>query len=157
MDIKNLGPVNHSSLNTPLVDDPTERPYHLKCIVVCKHVTFEDEQSKGKSNGETTNVYLLPDQSSQMELFMAAWVPQHANEHFELAVLLGRPFNAPARCSVHRATQHMAEPHMMVMSQEAEASLISFFNANLEAAKQDRLRLRIDVTTLPASQEGILG
>lgn len=158
IDFKNAQPVQPSAPGAnPALDDPTERSYRLKCYVFCKRVTFLDEQSQGTFNNETVNVYLIPDQSTQMQLFYGAWLPEKRDEHHELAVLLGNPGNIPARCSIHRWTKHMQKPHLMVMSQEAENSLIKFFNANLAAARTDPYRLRIDVTTLPASQETILG
>lgn len=102
---------------------PTELRYHLKCKVLVKEVTYQDHQSKGVTNITEKLVYLIPQESSQRDLFFAAWLPDTREEHFEIGFLAGFPLNGFARGCIKRRNNTIDEHHIFVMSKGAEEDI----------------------------------
>jgi hypothetical protein len=160
-DFRNLEPVqpNTPPADASLAEEATERHYRLKCFVICKRFSFEDEQSNGVSNNTTVSAFLIPDQSTQMQLFFDAWLPLQGEEKLynEVAVMIGHPVQSKIRVAVHKPTQIMQKPHMVAMTERGEHILIKFFNGRVRAARANPLALRIDVVVLKGSEENSLG
>ncbi len=136
--------------------DPAEKAleetYHLKCKVLVKDISYRDYQSQGEGAMLTEEmVFLLPQESTQRDLFFNAWLPEleqnpvtkeFESGHSEVACQSGHPIYGYFKCSVHRADERVREPYMFVMSKSSEEEL------KLLRGKD------ILVTVLPDSQEG---
>lgn len=104
----------------------TQREYELKCKV--KVIDQNWRHYTGK-NIEDKAVVLIPKDSSQKDLFMAAWLPEDSTEHFEVVATIGHPVHSPMRCSVHRRNQLWSnDHHLYVMSKAVVDELIHMHN-----------------------------
>lgn len=113
---------------------PTEKQYHLRCKVLVQSKTVDQERVGGKiTRIETKMVYLLPLESTQRDLFYAAWMPEvdeddaanfGGTSSYEIGLLLGSPVSGPARATFHRANREVpAQPHIFIMSLGASKDL----------------------------------
>ena len=134
--------------------DPTEREYHLNCKVVIKEVSYADHQSTETKQVARKLVYLVPDESTQRNKFLDAWLPRFAatsddvlndpSASCEIVFLMGHPFKQPARGAVMAANHRCGEHHIYLM------------NLGLTQLLCDQLfdgRV-VPVTVLPSSYDG---
>jgi hypothetical protein len=134
---------------------PTEETYHLKCRVVIKDVSYEDQQSKGNTQATAKMVFLVPESSTQKDLFLAAWLPETVEEWHEVALMIGAPINGPCRAAVMRKNARMDEHHIFMMSVGAGEDLIQ----EIEGQKKRWTWLNkraISVTVLPEAEDQLL-
>lgn len=111
---------------------PTERRYTFTCRVVAKDVTYEDEQSKGRETVTEKLVFLLPDQSTQRDLFYNAWLPETADEPVEIVCETGHPVYGMFRSALWRRSQFVGDIHLFVMSKGAEETLKALDGRRIE-------------------------
>jgi hypothetical protein len=102
---------------------PTESRYNLKCKVLVKEVSYLDEQSKGASRISEKFVYLIPQESTQRDLFFAAWLPDTREEKYELGFTCGHPVSGFARGCIRRRNAEIGDHHIFVMSKGAEEDI----------------------------------
>jgi len=102
---------------------PTEIRYFMKCKVLVKEVSFEDEQSKGKSQVNDKFVYLIPEDSTQRTKFLMTWLPDTNLECQELGCEIGHPVFALFRAALWRETEHLKQIHIMVLTKSTEELL----------------------------------
>lgn len=102
---------------------PTERRYRFSCKVIAKDVTYTDEQSTGTFQVTEKLVFLLPQQSTQRDLFFSAWLPDTDEQPTEVGCEMGAPLYSTFRCALWRRTQFVGDIHLFVMSKGAEESL----------------------------------
>lgn len=105
--------------------DPQEemlkRDYHLKCKIIVKDISYDDEQSKGVQKITEKMVFLKPYESTQRTMFFNAWLPETKEEHFELACTAPYPIDGFFKASIHRVDDRFTEGHyLFVMSRGAE-------------------------------------
>jgi hypothetical protein len=100
-----------------------ERRYNLKCKVIAKDCSYEDEQSTGNSQVTEKLVFLLPQDNQERTLFYNAWLPEDAESHVELGVTMGHPLYSTFRSALWRATPFVREIHLFVMTKGAEEIL----------------------------------
>ena len=112
--------------------EPTEQRYHLKCKIQVKEVTYDDCQSKGTTQNTEQMVYLIPKESTQLDLFLSAWLPDDEMESYEVGLLIGHPVNGPCRASVHRQDGNLSQPYLFVMSRGAEEDLKQMAGRDIE-------------------------
>lgn len=110
-------------MNLNPAPQPTERRYRFKCKVIAKDVTYTDEQSTGTFQVTEKLVFLLPEQSTQRDLFYSAWLPDTDEEPAEVGCEMGHPLYSTFRCALWRRTQFVGDIHLFVMSKGAEESL----------------------------------
>lgn len=110
---------------------PTERTYQLKCKVVAKNVSYEDEQSTGVQMVSEVFTFLIPEPSTQRDLFYSAWLPETTKECIEVVCQAGYPIYSPFRCALWRRTQHVGEIHLFVMTKAVEEELKLMNGENL--------------------------
>lgn len=102
---------------------PEEMRYALKAKVVAKEVTYFDEQSTGTVQVTEKLVFLVPEQSTQRDLFFSAWLPDSPEKPVEVVCQGGHPVYTPFRAALWRRSQHVGEIHLFVMSKGAEEVL----------------------------------
>lgn len=102
---------------------PTERRYRFKAKVIAKDVTYTDEQSTGTFQVTEKLVFLLPEQSTQRDLFYSAWLPDTDHEPIEVGCEIGHPVYSCFRAALWRRTQFVGDIHLFVMSKGAEELL----------------------------------
>lgn len=104
--------------------DKAEREtYTLKCKVVVKEIPYVDEQSKENVQRTDQMVFLVPEQSTQMELFFFAWLPEDPDTHHEIAMKAGHPVYGYFKGAVMRRNDRCNQHHIFVMSRGAEEDL----------------------------------
>lgn len=101
---------------------PAERRYTFACKVVAKEVTYLDEQSTGNQLVNEELVFLIPEQSTQRDLFYAAWLPDTDAEPSEIVCEAGHPVYGAFRSALWRRSQFVGDIHLFVMSKGAEES-----------------------------------
>jgi hypothetical protein len=109
------------------ITQPTELRYNLKCKILIKEVTYQDHQSKGVTNVTETLVYLIPQESTQRDLFYAAWLPDTREERFEIGFTVGHPINGFVRGCIKRRNETIKDHHIFIMSKGAEEDLKDYF------------------------------
>lgn len=129
---------------------PENKKYRFHCHVHSRKVGFEDIQGKGKKQEVKTQteadlIFLVPDDSSEADRFLAAWLPDTDDETFEILLQMPRPVYGMCRVAIRRASQWMPRPHLQVMSLGAETRLLSYLSENKEA--------RIEVVSQPSEAE----
>lgn len=108
---------------------PTEQKYHLKCSIVKKKISYIDTQSDGVGKlMEADFIYLVPQESSQRDLFLDAWLPDTRGEVVEVGCRAGNPICGYFRGYIRRANNIINKPHIGIMSLGAEQDLIDFHN-----------------------------
>lgn len=134
---------------------PTQETYRLKCRVVIKEVSYEDEQSKETKLNTARMVFLVPKEGTQRDLFFAAWLPDSVEEWFEVALSVGAPINGPCRAAIMRKNARMDAHHLFVMSAGAEEDLLQEFGGTKKSWTLFRNR-DIEVEVLPETEDKIL-
>jgi hypothetical protein len=102
---------------------PEERRYIVTCRVLVKEVSYEDEQSTGTTTVTESLVFLLPEQSTQRDLFYNAWLPDTADTPVEIVCEAGHPVYGMFRAALWRRSQFTGDIHLFVMSKGAEEEL----------------------------------
>jgi hypothetical protein len=102
---------------------PEDLTYYLNCEVIVKEVPYEDEQSTGTTQQTDLMVFLRIKESSQRDLFYAAWLPDMDDESHEVVCRAGNPIDGYFRCAVFRRSKNFQEKHLFVMSKGAEEEL----------------------------------
>jgi hypothetical protein len=100
--------------------------YHLRCKVLVKECTYEDQQSKGNQNISEKLVFLVPEDSDERTRFFIAWLPDTLDSFQELGIEMGHPVFSAFRAALYRkSTFHPELPdnHIFVMSKGAEEIL----------------------------------
>jgi hypothetical protein len=105
--------------------EPTERRYNLSAKVTVKHVTYRDEQSKGISNAEADIVCLIPQESTERDLFFGAWLPDTLDGSHELGIMMGHPVGGTFRAAIRHGNEWCREKHLFVMTKWVEDILKS--------------------------------
>ena len=100
-----------------------ERRYNLRCKVLVKDCSYEDEQSTGNTQTTEKLVFLIPEDNEQRTLFYMTWLPDMADECQELGASMGHPMYSTFRLALWRATPFVREIHLFVMSKGAEEIL----------------------------------
>jgi hypothetical protein len=100
-----------------------EKRYYLSCKVLAKDCSYEDEQSTGTTMVSEQLVFLIPNTSTERDLFYSAWLPENPNDPQELGVTMGHPVYSTFRAALWRATEYVREIHLFVMSKGAEEIL----------------------------------
>jgi hypothetical protein len=114
------------------VKKPTERTYTFTCEVVAKDVTYADEQSTGITMVTEKLVFLLPEQSTQRDLFYNAWLPDTDQQPQEVGCETGHPVYSTFRAALWRRSQFVGDIHLFVMSKGAEESLKALHGRRIE-------------------------
>lgn len=128
---------------------PTNRKYDIKCQIKVIHKGFK--LFSGRQTDEDM-VILIPEQSSEMEAFLDAWLPITLTDQEEAAGMvikptellsdIKEPFQKRARLALCHRDQFSKEKHyLMVMTHEVEEKLLT--------RKGEKVLLRI----LPESVE----
>lgn len=94
--------------------------FNLKCRVVCKAVSYLDQQSSTTSFITEDFVYLIPQESTQRDLFLDYWLPDMSNEVSEIGLRAGAPIYGNFRACLKRPNNIIDMPHIFVMSRGAE-------------------------------------
>lgn len=119
--------------------EPDERTFQLKCKVVVKEISVVDDDRKFTRRV----VLLVPEDNDQRSMFLATWLPDTAEQHYELVGFVKSPIDSPARLSVHRRNQRHDNHHLFMMSKGVEEIIL-----------ENRLEGKfLDVTILPASMD----
>jgi len=100
-----------------------EHRYQLKAKVIVKDVTYTDEQSTGTSQVTDKLVFLIPEDSTQRDLFYTAWLPDDPDSPQEVVCQAGHPVYSTFRAALWRRTQHVGDIHLFVMSKGTEEVL----------------------------------
>lgn len=100
------------------LDPKTNRKYHLICQV--RKIRRSWRHVRGNLV-ESDMVLLVPVYNDECGLFLNAWLPDMADEHFELAAVIGSPIFSPARLSIHRKGNHYTEFHYLFVMSEGVA------------------------------------
>jgi hypothetical protein len=118
-----------------IVQRTTLDRFHLNCKVVSKRIAYREHQSKGKEWNESAEVILLlPQQSTEADCFYSAWLPEKLTEaeiaqtkeykpYSELVMETGYPINGYFRGAVEWGNHLIPQPHIFVMTREAEEKL----------------------------------
>jgi hypothetical protein len=114
------------------VKKPTERSYTFNCHVVVKEVTYSDEQSTGTKLVTEKLVFLMPEQSTQRDLFYSAWLPDTDATPQEVGCEMGHPVFSTFRAALWRRSQFVGDIHLFVMSKGAEELLKPLEGRRLE-------------------------
>jgi hypothetical protein len=99
--------------------------YHLRCKVIVKDCTYEDQQSKGNQLIAERLVFLYPEESDERTRFYMAWLPD-AESYQEIGCEMGHPVFSAFRAALYRkSTFHtdLQDNHIFVMSKGAEEIL----------------------------------
>jgi hypothetical protein len=135
---------------------PTELHYHLKCLIVKKKISFLNEQSKGIEHAEIKTddfIYLIPQESTQTDLFFAAWLPDISKEVNEIGCRVGSPVYGLLRAYVRRANNIIQRPHIGIMSKGAEDDIIKYYNSKTGFLRKS---VYIEVETLGEHEDSML-
>ena len=100
-----------------------QQRYQLKCKVVVKEVTYQDEQSTGTTNVSESLVFLTIEPSTQRDLFYSVWLPDTVETPTELVCQAGHPVYSTFRCALWRRSQFVGDIHLFVMSKGTEEVL----------------------------------
>lgn len=95
----------------------TKNKYHLKCKVFFYEKGFVDSFDRQR---QEEMVCLIPQQSTQQQLFYMAWLPEHPEDHFELTMLMPYPVNAACRGAIRLPGKDCKEPNIFVMTKYVE-------------------------------------
>ena len=118
-----------------IVQRTTQDRFHLICKVTTKRISYRDHQSRGKQSNETADVILLlPIQTSEADCFYSAWLPEKLTEeemaqtkdykpYSEVVMEAGYPINGYFRGAVEWGNHLIPQPHIFVMTKEAEERL----------------------------------
>ncbi len=99
---------------------PTQIRYFLKCKVVVKDVSYDDEQSTGVQKVTENFVYLIPQEGTQRTKFLMTWLPDTDLECQEIGCEIGHPVYSLFRAALWRRTVHMEQIHIMVLTKATE-------------------------------------
>lgn len=102
---------------------PEEQRYNIKCKVIAKEVTYADEQSTGTVNVTEKLVFLVPQASTQRDLFFSTWLMDTIEQPSEVVCVCGHPVYSTFRAALWRRTQFVGEIHLFVMSKGTEEIL----------------------------------
>jgi hypothetical protein len=129
--------------------------YFLKCKLVVKETTYLDSQSKGEKLMTERFVYLIPELSTQRDLFLSAWLPETPDKGEEIGLMIGAPVNGFVRACLKRKNKNIDNHHIFVMSRGAEEDLKDYYDS-----KKGFLGLRrsiyLDVEVLGDHEENSL-
>ena len=118
--------------------------FYLTVKVISKRITFEDLQSRGKrSNQEANIIMLVPEDSTEADLFLNAWLPdQYSEEQLkethgvkdwsEVVFECGRPVFGFFRGALRRADKLSTRPYIFVMTKSAEEALELFVGKKIQ-------------------------
>ena len=141
--------------------DPTKFSYTLRCKVLVKEFSHDDEQSKETFRRTSKGVFLLPQQSSTTERFFDAWLPECRNnapdkriagegpQYNEVGCRAGYPVDGHFRCAVMRRKSwpHDVDSHyLFVMHLGAQRDLLEYWEGSPDA--------EVIVEVLPATESG---
>lgn len=99
-----------------------QRRYMLRCKVLVKNCSYEDEQSTGTTIVSEELVFLLPQVSTERDKFYIAWMPSE-EAYQELGVEAAHPLFSTFRVSLFPRSNNLNEPHLFVQSKGAEEIL----------------------------------
>lgn len=119
-------------------NDPTMREYVIRAKVkVVKQSWFQ-----GLLGGKTEfkAALLIPEEGDSTTMFYSAWLPDAANEHFEIVMEFGHPVYGTCRAAVLRQGKFYQKPHIFIMSKGVEEILV----------KKDGMRIE-NIKILPAA------
>lgn len=102
-------------------DELTKLKYPIRCKIKKKRLSGID--SKGKLC-EDDVVLLIPIQSTSMQSFLYAWLPDDPSETFEINTFIPHPINSYCRCKIRRKNKDCDEHHLFVMSHGCEQELL---------------------------------
>ena len=127
--------------------DGTWDEYKLRCQI--KYIPKRGYINWQGHQYESDFVLLVPDQSTEMMKFFAAWLPDDEKE-IEIVTFIGAPVIEQCRCYVRRKDEKCRDSHyLQVMSLHAEDAL-----KNLRTPWYERFRgRRIDVNVFSANKE----
>lgn len=103
--------------------DPTQREYNIVCSVFIKTIQTTD---LGRTFPRTV-AYLVPDVNhTEVIRFLNAWLPENAEERFEIGTNLATPVNSPCRVAIMRGNEKCPHHHLFVMTKAVEEDLIRY-------------------------------
>jgi hypothetical protein len=133
----------------------TQNRYELKCKVLIRERSYQDEQSQGVTQVTEKMAYLIPCESSERDRFLSAWLPDTDEEHFEVGLLIGHPVHGPARATVHRKSREVPEHHLFIMSRGVEEELKKFSESGWKALRAIQKKT-VHLTVLSENEELII-
>lgn len=92
--------------------EATKKEYHISCKV--RVVGQNWRHYKGKTI-EDKAVVLIPNQSTEAQKFLNAWLPEDHSEHFEIVGEIAHPVYSACRMSIHRANKLVPDTHHLYM------------------------------------------
>ena len=124
-------------------NDLTQRRYHLSCKTRFYRKTVRDELPNGTTKVyERTLVFLIPQDSDERTRFLMAWLPDTAEDYYEMSSFVSSPVDSPSRLSVHRSDARCERHYLLVMSKGVEDILLKMREGTL-----------INVQVLKASED----
>ena len=115
----------------------------LKCKVLVKAVTYEDEQSKGSSKVTEDMVFLIPQEGDQRSFFFNKWLPDTEMDAYEIGMEAGHPIHGVFRGCVKRGNRDCKEHHIFVMSRSAEEHLKNTKKSIFNKLKNRYIRIQV--------------
>lgn len=132
----------------------TKNRYELKCQVIVKETTYDDEQSQGTTRNTEKMAYLVPQESSERDRFLMAWLPETDEENFEVGLMIGHPVHGPARAAIRRKNREVPEHHLFIMSRGAEEELKAFSDEGWKVLRA--LQKKTVIVTVLSEDEELL-
>ena len=94
-----------------------DRSYHLKCTVKIGEAWWQDGAGK---NNKSTLVFLIPEDSTELDFFYAKYLPQIQGKAVEMTVEMARPVGRKVRVSLSGESKQYPEgPHFHLMDKDA--------------------------------------
>lgn len=129
-------------MNT-IIPEATEIEYNIAAKVKFVDIDVKDHDRQYKRK----IAILIPQESTQTLRFFSAWLPEVADEYFELAGIMRTGVYSPCRLAILKSKKGISDrPYLMVMSKGIEEELITH---KLEGKV-------IDITILPENSDHII-
>ena len=123
----------------------TNDRFYLTVKVLKKKLSYRDHQSRGKEWNDTAEtIILVPDQSTESDLFFNAWLPEKLTEkeklathgpkeYSEVVLEMGNPICGYFRGALCYGNKLIDRPHIFVMTKMAEEKLKSAVGKRIRA------------------------
>lgn len=102
--------------------EPTEREYNIRAKVKFVNLDVKDHDRQYKRK----IVILHPKTSTEQALFYSAWLPEVAEEYFELTGIIRSGIATPVRLAILKAKSGVSQsPYLMIMNKGIEEEFIN--------------------------------